>query len=80
MLDGIKASGGRLKGVALVSPDISDRDLVSLADRGVVGIRMNLSTYGLREFTEPGADRWLARIKEMRMRGAPSALPTKIDG
>lgn len=65
MLDGIMASGGRFKGIALVSPKISDRDLVSLADRGVVGIRMNLSTYGMREFTEPGADRLLARIKEM---------------
>ena len=65
MLDGITGSGGRLKGIALVSPGISDRDLVSLADRGVVGIRMNLSTYGMRELTEPGAYRLLARIKEM---------------
>lgn len=65
MLDAILASGGRLKGVALVSPAISDRDLAALCDRGVVGIRMNLSTYGLRELTEPGADRLLARIGEM---------------
>lgn len=65
MLDGIAASGGRLKGIALVSPTISDRDLESLADGGVVGIRMNLSTYGMRELTEPGADRLLARIKAM---------------
>ena len=65
MLDGIGKSGGRLKGIALVAPTISDRDLASLADSGVVGIRMNLSTYGMREFTEPGADRLLARIKEM---------------
>ena len=65
MLDGITASGGRLKGIALVDPSISDRDLASLADRGVVGVRINLSTYGMRELTEPGADRLLARIKEM---------------
>ncbi len=65
MLDSIRASGGRLKGIALVSPTISDRDLGSLADGGVVGIRMNLSTYGMREFTEPGADRLLERIKAM---------------
>jgi predicted TIM-barrel fold metal-dependent hydrolase len=65
MLDGIMASQGRLKGIALVRPTISDRDLVSLADHGVVGIRINLSTYGMRELTEPGADRLLARIKEM---------------
>ena len=65
MLDAIAASRGRLKGVALVNPAISERDLAALSDRGVVGIRMNLSTYGLRELTEPGADRLLARIKEM---------------
>lgn len=65
MLDGIAASGGRLKGVALAGPDIADRELAALADGGVVGIRRNLSTYGMREFTEPGADRLLARIKAM---------------
>ncbi len=65
MLDSISASGGRLKGIALVSPALSDRDLMALADGGVVGIRMNLSTYGMREFTEPGADRLLDRIKAM---------------
>jgi predicted TIM-barrel fold metal-dependent hydrolase len=65
MLDGIAASGGRLKGIALAEPAISDRDLAALADRGIVGIRMNLTTYGMREFTEPGADRLLARIREM---------------
>ena len=65
LLNAITAAGGRLKGIALVSPGISDRDLAMLADRGVVGIRMNLSTYGLTELIEPGADRLLARIKEM---------------
>jgi predicted TIM-barrel fold metal-dependent hydrolase len=65
MLESIVASSGRTKGIALLTPAISDRDLASLAERGVVGIRMNLSTYGMREFTGPGADRLLARIKEM---------------
>ena len=65
MLDAIAASGGRLKGIALVHPMLAERDLVALADRGVVGVRMNLSTYGMREFIEPGATRLLARIKEM---------------
>lgn len=65
MLDGIAQSGGRLKGVALVAPSITDRDLTKLAEGGVVGIRMNPTTYGLREFIEPGAERLLARIKEM---------------
>jgi predicted TIM-barrel fold metal-dependent hydrolase len=64
MLDAIAAGQGRLKGIALVSPAISDRDLTALGERGVVGIRMNLSTYGLAELIEPGADRLLARIRE----------------
>lgn len=65
MLDGIAASKGRLKGVALVAPQVTDRELQALADRGVIGIRFNTMTEGLREFTESGADRLLARIREM---------------
>lgn len=66
MLDAIANSGGRFKGIALVKADVSDRELASLADRGVVGIRFNLMSYGMRQFTEPGADRLLARLKEMK--------------
>ena len=65
MLDAIAKANGRLKGIALVHPEISDRDLAALADAGVVGIRMNLSSYGIREFVEPGAERLLARIREL---------------
>jgi len=65
MLEAIAASGGRFRGVALVPPAIADRELATLADCGVVGIRFNLTTYGMRELVEPGADRLLARIREM---------------
>ena len=65
MLDAIAAGGGRFKGIALVRPDATERDLAGLADRGVVGARFNLTSFGLREFTEPGADRLLARIREL---------------
>lgn len=65
MLDGIAASKGRLKGVALVSPSVTERELRALADGGVVGIRFNTMTEGLREFQEPGADVLLTRIREM---------------
>ena len=65
MLDGIAGSGERFKGIALVKPSIPDRELAALADAGVVGIRFNLATHGMREFNEPGAERLLARIKEM---------------
>ncbi|HEX2829727.1 MAG TPA: amidohydrolase family protein [Burkholderiales bacterium] len=65
MLSAIAESNGRFKGVALVKPEISDKDLAALKDQGVVGIRVNLMGHGLRELTEPGADKLLARIKEM---------------
>lgn len=65
MLDGIAASKGRLKGIALVSPSITERELRALADGGVIGIRFNTMTEGLREFQEPGADVLLTRIREM---------------
>jgi predicted TIM-barrel fold metal-dependent hydrolase len=64
MLDAIAASAGRFKGIALVSPGVTDADLDALAAGGVVGIRFNPSTFGIREFTEPGAERLLARIRE----------------
>lgn len=64
MLDAIAASDGRMRGVALVPASITDRELDALHAGGVVGIRWNLTTYGLREFTEPGADRLLARLNE----------------
>ncbi len=65
MLDAIAESRGRLKGIALVRTGIADRELTGLADRGVVGIRINLSTDGMTPLTERGANRLLRRIREM---------------
>jgi len=65
LLDGLAAGGGRLKGVALVEANVSDRELTALADRGVVGVRFNLSTHGMSQFVAPGIDHLFARIKEM---------------
>jgi predicted TIM-barrel fold metal-dependent hydrolase len=65
MLDALAGSGGRFKGIALVDPSIGERELTHLANLGVIGIRFNLSAFGMRELLEPGADRLLARIREM---------------
>jgi predicted TIM-barrel fold metal-dependent hydrolase len=65
MIEAIGQSTGRFKGIALVRPGASERDLTALADAGVVGIRFNLSSFGMREFTEPGADRLLAQLKDI---------------
>jgi predicted TIM-barrel fold metal-dependent hydrolase len=66
MLEAIAASRGRFKGIALVKPDITDRDLAKLGGQGVVGVRVNLLNHGLTPLIEPGADRLLARIKELK--------------
>lgn len=66
MLGAIAASGGRFKGIALVRADASERELAALADQGVVGVRINLMNHGLRPLIEPGAERLLARVKEMK--------------
>lgn len=65
MLDAIKKHAGRFKGIALVEPSISDRDLAAMHEGGVVGIRINIMNHGMRPLIEPGADKLLARVKEM---------------
>jgi predicted TIM-barrel fold metal-dependent hydrolase len=64
MLEAIAASGGRFRGIALVAPGIDDAGLDRLAAAGIVGIRINLVGWGLRELVEPGADRPFARLAE----------------
>jgi len=41
LVDALKASGGRAKGVATVKADVSDRELEALDDAGVRGVRFN---------------------------------------
>lgn len=66
MLRSIARSAGRFRGIALVKAETGETDLRALAEAGVVGIRINLTTDGLRGLTEPGADRLLAHVREMR--------------
>jgi predicted TIM-barrel fold metal-dependent hydrolase len=65
LLESLAAGNGRLKGIALVQPDVAERELTALADRGVVGIRFNLSTFGMSQFGHPATERLLARLQEM---------------
>jgi len=64
-LPALAGSAGRFKGIALVGPGADERELAALADAGVVGIRFNLSSFGMREFTEAGAERLLAQVREI---------------
>jgi len=65
MLEAIAQSDGRFKGIALVRSGATEQELKILADGGVIGVRFNLSSFGMREFTEPGAERLLAQIREI---------------
>lgn len=58
-------SGGRFKGIALVKPDVTDAALADLDDAGIVGVRINVMNHGMRPLVEPGADKLLARLKEL---------------
>jgi predicted TIM-barrel fold metal-dependent hydrolase len=65
LLDGLVAGNGRLKGIALVEPDVAERELAALAAGGVVGVRYNLTSFGMAQFVHPATPRLLARLEEM---------------
>jgi predicted TIM-barrel fold metal-dependent hydrolase len=58
-------SKGRFKGIALVRPDVPDRELAGLNDQGIVGVRLNIMNHGMKPLIEPGAQKLLAKLKEM---------------
>jgi len=65
LLDAIRSSGGRYKGIALLpEPEVSDTELRRLNDGGIVGIRINLAL-GDGEISTPQGQRLLARIAEL---------------
>jgi predicted TIM-barrel fold metal-dependent hydrolase len=66
MLDGLRSSGGRFKGIALVRDSgLTPQKQKEFADAGVVGIRINLMTYGLEEIKGTEGERLLAKAREM---------------
>jgi predicted TIM-barrel fold metal-dependent hydrolase len=63
MLDAIARSGNHFRGVAIIHDmDISERELDSLADGGVTGVRFNIRTLGLSEMGA-GSARFLDRLR-----------------
>jgi predicted TIM-barrel fold metal-dependent hydrolase len=63
IVDAIKAHPGRLRGVALIGEDISDRALRDLADGGVRGFRVNRTAKTGLSFE--AARKLAARVKEL---------------
>lgn len=64
MLDAIAEARGRLKGIALVSPDCTEREIAELSGKGVVGCRINVFTQGLTPLLDPRAPKFLERLRE----------------
>ena len=49
LVDALADLGTSARGVAVVSVDVTDAELQRLASRGVTGVRLNLSTFGIRD-------------------------------
>ena len=65
MLDAIASYPGRFKGIAVLDPATSERELAALAERGVVGVRFNLVSYERDALSRPEAADFLARLKAL---------------
>jgi len=65
MLDAVARSRGRFKAIAVVAPDIAERELTVLADRGVVGVRFNLVTYDRQALAKAAAAGLLDRLRDL---------------
>ena len=65
MLDAMASSGGKIKGIAVVSPEATDAEMMGLKDKGIVGIRLNLMRSDPKALSRPGAETYLARIKSL---------------
>ena len=65
MLNAMARSGGRFKGIAVVVPEVTDAEMRSLKDQGIVGVRLNLMRTDRTALSRAGAERFLARLKAL---------------
>jgi len=63
MLDAMDASNGRIKGIAVIPPHASDREMEALKKRGIVGVRLNLMRTDPEALSRPGGEQFLNRLK-----------------
>ena len=42
MLDALRAEPERLRGIAVVPPNVGERELIALKEAGIVGLRLNV--------------------------------------
>lgn len=66
MLDAIAKHKGRFKGIALIrNTELTPQKQKLLADSGVVGVRVNLMSFGMSEIEGAEGERFLAQAREM---------------
>jgi predicted TIM-barrel fold metal-dependent hydrolase len=63
-IDAVRRSGGRFRGIARPSPQVSDKGLRQLKKAGMLGIRIDLLTDGMPVLAGPDGPRLLARIHD----------------
>lgn len=66
LVECLKATNGRLRGIAVVDPAVASEELRALDRAGVVGIRLNLVGQPLPDLTLP---EWKALLAEVRTMG-----------
>jgi predicted TIM-barrel fold metal-dependent hydrolase len=66
MVAALRASNGRFRGIARVRPGIADADLASLADAGVIGIRLDLISDGVALLEHPAIGDLFAQVRALR--------------
>jgi predicted TIM-barrel fold metal-dependent hydrolase len=65
MLDAMARSQGRFKGIAVVSPDATDNYLLSLKEKGIVGVRLHLVRSCPDALSRPESGAFLSRVKSL---------------
>lgn len=65
MLDAMARSNGRFKGIAVLAPEATDEEMLSLKRKGVVGIRLHLMRSDPTALSRPDAGRFLAQVKAL---------------
>jgi len=65
MLDAMARSNGRFKGIAVVEPQATEKEMLRLNEHGVVGIRFNLMRSDPEALSRPDASQLLARVKDL---------------
>jgi len=65
MLNAMARSGGRFRGIAVVVPKVTDAEMWSLKDQGIVDVRLNQMRTDRSALSRAGAERFLARVKAL---------------